>query len=181
MMQELLLWVHLNDLKVVAAQNVSNILIFLYVISYIFNKKAVFVMAFLLVEFYGNVSVFSVLSNVQYYIGYVFLYALSYWVVFKRYHMVKPLLGYGIMVLFQLGMALDAALYPDNETVISESYVYIVVAIHLYIIISSVRWQSLRLRMGDVLNSFRSIFCSSYSISFFWYTVRNLNQKTYSK
>lgn len=177
MIQEILSWVLLNDLRVVAERNVSNILIFLYAISYLTNKKAVFLVAFFMVEIYGNLSVLSVLTDIQYYLGYMFVYSFSYWVIFKRYHMVKQLIGYGIMLVFQLGMMLDASIYPEDETFIYKSYIYVVMAIHLYIIVSSTNWRVVRLFTKRGVDFFSMLFRNSYDISFFWYTMQNIYKK----
>jgi len=64
---EVLLWVQESARKVVVEQTASNLLVGLYAIAYIINKKAAFLVAFLVVEFYGYSSMFDVLTAPQYY------------------------------------------------------------------------------------------------------------------
>lgn len=164
-------WAQANDLKVAAAQNASNLLLVLYVISYIFNRKAAFLVAFLLVEFYGNVNAFSGLTDFEYYLGYAFIYSMFYWVVLKQYHMVKTSLGYGILTLFELVISLDALYLPATETYIHSHYASIIVLIHVYIIITTINWRALRSRMGTSFNALGCWVGANYNLSFFWYTL----------
>ena len=164
-------WVQVNDLKVVAAQSASNLLLALYVISYISNRKAAFLVAFLLVEFYGNLNAFSGLSSFGYYLGYALIYSMFYWFVLKQYHIVKSSLGYGILTLFETVMSLDALYFPNVETYIYTHYASIVVLVHLYIIASTINWRALRTRMGASFNAVGSWMGANYNLSFFWYTL----------
>lgn len=169
----LLEWVQLNEKKAVLeiVQSASNLLFSLYVISYIFNKKAAFLVAFLLVEIYGNSSISSGLTKPEYYRGYAFLYMVTYWVVFYKYHMVKSLVGYVILVLFELAMSVDAIYFPDDETYIDTNYTSIIVLIHLYIVATLIDWRLLRAFLGEGLGVMGSWLRINYNLSFIWYTV----------
>lgn len=169
----LLEWVQVNAKNLEAAQSVSNILIVLYAISYIFNRKATFLVAFLLVETYGNASLFSALTDFYYYLGYAFIYSLVYWFVLKKYQMVKTMLGYGILVLFQGAMSLDALYFPLDETYIYTHYASFIVLIHLYIIATLINWRLLRARMGESIDALGCWVGNNYNLSFIWYTLRN--------
>ena len=166
---EVLKWVQLNDLKVVVEQNVSNILIALYVLSYISNRKPTFLVGFLLVELYGHLSIVSSLTNPQYYLGYAFVYTVTYWYIFKQYKMINALVGYVTLIILELIMSLDAILYAETETVIYNSYTYIIVFVHLYIILSLFKWRRIGRNMGLFARSLLCTFCPSYNYSLFWY------------
>ena len=152
------------------SQSASNLLLALYCLVFVFNRKAAFLVAFLLAEIYGNCNLFSSLTNPQYYLGYVFIYTMTYWYVFKRYQVVKALLGYVTLIIFELTMSLDAILYAETETVIYNSYTYIIVFVHLYIIISLFEWKRIKYNMGVFARSLLCTFWPSYNYSLFCYT-----------
>jgi len=167
---EVLLWVQESARKVVVEQTASNLLVGLYAIAYIINKKATFLVAFLLVEFYGYSSMFDVLTNPQYYLGYMVIYTLTYWYVFKCYGVNKTLLGYVTLIVFELTMAMDAVFYAKTETILYNSYTYIIVFVHLYIIISLFEWKRIKHNMGVFARGLLCTIWPSYNYSLFCYT-----------
>ena len=177
-MNEILSWVHLSDLRVEAAQNASNLLLCLYVISYILTKRAAILVAFLLVELYGNLGIFSGLTDVQYYLGYSVIYSGVYWVLFNNHYRLKTLSGYVILILFEIVMAIDVKAYPDVETYVSTNYEIIIVFVHLYIIATRIRWNPLRTCLGASIDALGRIMANNYNIAFLWYNTRKTHKTT---
>ena len=175
---EAISWVLPSAKKGVAAQNVSNLLLVLYAISCIRIKDATFLVAFLLVEFYGNLYVTDNLTDFQYYLGYAFIYS----VVLRRLFLVrcklKTMVGYGILILFELIMCLDAIFFPEIETYAYTNYAGIIAFVHLYIITSFVDWQKLRASLGASINALGAVLGINYNLSFIWYTTKKASQAT---
>ena len=91
----------------VTAANVSNLLLVLYVISYIVTRKAAFIVAFLFVETIGMIDPFEhyfiapTAINVTYeyyYFIYAGLYSICYLYFFFIYQSLKTCLGYFILM-----------------------------------------------------------------------------------
>lgn len=175
---EALSWVLLSVKKGVAAQIASNFLLVLYVISYLRIKNAAFLVAFLLIELYGNLYITDNLSAEAYYLGYAFIYSLIYWYAFHENYKLKIVAGYGILILFEFIMCLDAIYYPNTETYIYTGYANIIVFIHLYIITQTINWRKLRASMGASINALGRVLGVNYNLSFFWYNIENTSKAT---
>ena len=176
-MLELLQWVHLSGKKVEIARNASDILIALYFLSYLINKKSFYTGAFLLIEFLGTSALMDWSSNAFFYLMYANLYCLCYYYQLKKGKNIKILFAYGIMVLFQTAMVLDAYIYKDIITHIYKAYEFVVVGIHLYIITVLIEPRKLIKTLGDSLNSLSDFLGIGYNLSF-CYTVDIIrNQK----
>jgi|GEM_PF-6880625 len=175
---EALSWVLLSVKKGVAAQSASNILLALYVMSYIKIKSATYLVAFLCVEVYGNIYLSDYLTTFQYYLGYAFIYSIIYLYVFHNKGQLKILAAYVILILFELIMCLDAIYYPDTETYIYTIYANIVVFIHLYIIAQTINRRKLRASVGASLNALGRVLGVNYNLSFFWYNIKNTSKAT---
>lgn len=169
-MYEVLSWVQQNAEKAVAEQNLSNFLVVLYAIAYGINKKAAFLVAFLLIELYGYSSIGDALTAPQFYLGYAVIYTATYWFVFKCYGVNKTLLGYVTLIIFELTMATDAVFYAKVKTIMYDSYPYVIVLVHLYIIISLFEWKRIKHDMGVFARSLLCIIWPSYNYSLFCYT-----------
>lgn len=170
---EVLSWVQLSARKIEVAASLSNFLILLYVISYFFNRKAVYLMAFLFVEVLAYSSIFDGLSDVLYYLAYSAMYSICYWLAFCSGAKVKTIVGYVILVLFQLLMAYDAYTYPRTETFIYSGYETVILAVHVYIISTLHDWRFVGRIVGNFRDYMHNIFSVNYNFSFFWYNVRN--------
>lgn len=170
---EVLSWVQLSARKIEVAASLSNFLILLYGISYFFNRKAVYLMAFLFVEVLAYSSIFDGLSDVLYYLAYSAMYSICYWLAFCSGAKVKTIVGYVILVLFQLSMACDAYIYPNVETDLYNNYEAVILAVHVYIISTLHDWRLVGRLMGDIRNYMHNFFSVNYNFSFFWYNVRN--------
>lgn len=173
-------WVLAKNLKVVEAQSVSNILISLYFLSFLFNRKAVFIMAFLLVELVGLLSPVDYITGCgmdcdsyeYYYLMYAILYALCYWVIFKKTKSIKICSGYVILILFELHMSYNEWIRPQIETIAYTYYEYIVMVIHIYIISTITKCRKVNVFSRNLIASIRSKLSYGYSVSFFCYTIQ---------
>jgi hypothetical protein len=176
-MLELLQWVHLSGRKVEIARNISDILIALYFVSYLINKKAFYIGAFLFIEFMGSSALVDWSSNVFFYLMYASLYSLCYHYQLEKGKNIKILFAYGIMVLFQTAMVLDAYIYKDTITHIYQAYEFVVVGIHIYIIIALIKPRKLIKTLGNSANWLSNFLGIGYSLSF-CYNVNIIRKKT---
>ena len=168
------------NLKVLVAENVSNILIVLYAISYMLNRKAVFITAFLLIEILGLLSPVDYITGCStdcvtywpYYFMCAIGYSFCYWIIFNQTRSLKKCSGYVMLVLFELTITYNEWARPTVETFLYSYYEYIIMVIHIYIIITIIEWRRTVDAANDIFNSIRSIFSTSYSLSFFWYNIR---------
>ena len=165
-------WVHLSaKSQLVVAQNASNLLLCLYVISYILTKRAAILAVFLLVEVYGNLSLVGGLTDAQYYVGYAVLYCFGYWVVFYGKYQLSTLYGYGTMILFQLWMTLDAIFNPAVEAFVYTHYIYFVVFVHIYIMLTLCKWSLIGRSMGVIARDWSCIGGINDTRAFIQYNI----------
>lgn len=181
-MIELLEWVQANELKTVitTSSTLSNLLLLLYCLTYIKSTKGFYIGAFLFVEFLGSSFTLKSYSNIIFYLVYATAYAISYWHEVKIGKNIKIMLAYGIMVLFQSAMVIDAYFYPKVITSIYKAYEYIVVAIHLYIVVVLIKPRPLFKALGDSINRLFGLLGVGYNLSFCYtvYILRNQTEKT---
>jgi hypothetical protein len=176
-MLELLQCLHLSAKKVEVARSISDILIILYSLSYLINKKGFYIAAFLVIEFIGSSFLLESYSNLIFYVFISSSFALCYWYEVVIGKNIKIVLAYGIMVLFQLMMVLDAYFYKDIITRIYQAYEFVIVGVHLYIIIVLIEPRKLIKTLGDSINSLSDFLGIGYNLSF-CYTVNIIrNQK----
>lgn len=152
---EVLSWVQASATKIttieaVAVKNASNILLFACCLTSLIIKRPLYLVAFLLVETYGYSSFSDLLSNYQYYLGYAFLYSVIARVAYNEKAPLKVVSLYVTIILFEIGMALDAVFYPQVETVIHQSYTYFVLLIHILICCSLLGGSHTRQGMGFI-------------------------------
>ncbi len=176
-----------KNLKItgITAENVSNTLIFLYVISYMFNRKAVFLIAFLFVETVALLSPvdyvvgcsMSCKSYEHYYLMCAFLYVLCYWACLRQTKEIKVLSGYVILISFELTMSYYEWTQPKIETIIYQYYEYIIMVVHIYIISTIINKRSLDRICSAISGCFRHKCSDSYYMPFFWYTLQQRNIK----
>lgn len=175
-MLELLQCLQLSGKRVVEAQNLSNLVFVLYLIPLIMNRKCAYIGAFLLCEFIGYSSVLDNQDDFVFYVSFSALFSIFYWSEVFFGKNIKIALAYGIMVLFQVTMVLDAIFYPEIETSIYAAYEYIVVAIHIYIIIVLTDFKKLRAALGDCINGISDFLGVGYNLSF-CYTCHTILNK----
>ena len=169
--QELLSWVQLKNLEQLQSQKLSNLLLFLYFVLRKNSKGPALLLVFLFVEIYGSLLFTVNMTQAQYYLGYSFIYSLAYWYTKQNNYNQNTYIGYGLMVVFQAGMAIDSIYNSEIETFIYTSYIYFVVSIHVYIMLSLVEWARIRSSMGDCIRACWRIYSSSDAVKFIWYTA----------
>jgi hypothetical protein len=174
-MIELLQWVQANDQKMVTSQSLSNLLLLLYCFTYIKSRKGFYIGAFLFIEFMGSSFLLATYSNIIFYLVYAAAYATCYWYEVKIGEDIKIVLAYGIMVLFQSMMVMDAYFYPDVITSIYKAYEFVIVGIHLYIITVIIKPRKLIKSLVDSFNSLSDFLGVGYNLSFCYtvYIIRN--------
>ena len=179
-MIELLQCLQASDQKMVTSQSLSNLLLLLYCLTYIKNRKGFYIGAFLFIEFMGSSFLLATYSNIIFYLAYAAAYATCYWYEVKISKNIKIILAYGIMVLFQSMMVMDAYFYPDVITSIYKAYEFVIVAIHFYIIIVLVEPRSFIKALGDSFVRFACLVGVGYNLSFCYtvYIIRKQKQKT---
>jgi hypothetical protein len=161
----------LQSVNVVAAQSLSNLLILLYAITYILTKKGCYFAVFLFDESITNLSIVDNLSEPNYYLMVSFIYCLLYWNIERKNTRLKTIVACGIIVLFNAGMGLDAAVNSEVETIIYQAYIYVVVLLHLYLISTLFRWEFI----GKSMERSARAFCYSIGVgdafTFIWYNL----------
>lgn len=174
-MSELLEWVHLlSGLKasLEIAQNVSNIILALYVISYFSIKKGGLIVAFLVCELWGYGIFSDWVTNEFFYIGYAVAYCLLYFYIKERTKWnIHQLSSLALMILLEMGMALDAYFYPKVTTDFWRSYEFNVLLLHGYIIASFINWRLLRIHMGESARAVLHILGINDAARFCWYNL----------
>lgn len=165
-----------NPQQITTSVTISNLLIALYLIAYLNNKKGFYIGAFLFCEFVGASSLLSGYSSVMFYVYYVTLYVICYWIEFKVGRNVKIMFAYAIMVLFQSAMVSDAYYYPEIKTAIYKSYEYVVMGIHIYIVIVLIKPKSFLKAMGNSIDRLFNFLNIGYGLSFCYTSNIILNQ-----
>ena len=170
-----------EKIAIVTSQNLNSLLLLLYILASLSSRKYFFISVFIISEVFG---VFAIASGMHgnyefmYYLSSASMYCLFYWAANAMKCNVKILLAYGIMVLFQSVMVVDAYNFQDTETAIYNSYEYVVLVIHLYIIITLIRWGTLRRTLGGIVNSIASFLNIGYACAFCYnaYILHNKKQ-----
>lgn len=166
--QGLLLW-ELQSVNVVIAQNASNLLVILYAISYRVTNRGCFFAVFLFDEVVSNMTLVDMLEGYQYYLMISFIYCCLYWYIESKNIRLKTILACGIIVLFNVGMSVDAAFNSEIETFIYSYYLHFVVLLHLYLISTLISWTLIRKSMGKFVDACCYTFGVSDAFAFLWY------------
>lgn len=167
-MNELLQCLQLNALKVevTTSATLSNILLLLYCLTYLQNKKGFYIGAFLLIEFVGSSFLLDDFDNTLFYLFISMSFVFCYWYEALIGKNIKILFAYGIMILFQSAMAIDAYIFQDIETLIYSAYEYVVLAIHLYIIAVLIQRRALVRALGAIARSIANFLNIGYAFAF---------------
>lgn len=165
----------LNDLKRVAEQSVNSLL-FAYFVTYLLNRKAAFIVAFLCSEFYGASAFSDHLNNVNFYMGYAAIYCLVYFYLHQKQERKRTLAAVVLIILLDVGSALDAYAYPETETYFYQAYAYFYVFVHAVLLVSLINWRILSNSVGCFFNAFIGNFGISYRMSFFCYNLFTFNK-----
>jgi hypothetical protein len=161
----------------VEVASASNILIIIYAIAYFIKKEGCYVVAFLFDETLTNLSCMDVLTDPQYYLMSAIIYCGLYWYIEKNIENksigLKTILACGIIVLFNAGMSIDAAINPTTETFMYSHYICFVVLLHLYLISTLIRWTLIGKSMERFVNACCNTFGISDAFAFLWYNTIN--------
>ena len=175
-------WVELHSVlsvRLEIVQNVSNIIFALYVISYFNIKKGGLIVAFLVCELWGYGIFSDWVTNEFFYIGYAVAYCLLYFYIKERTEWnIHQLSSLVLMILLEMGMALDAYFYPKVTTDFWRSYEFNVLLLHCYIIASFVDWRLLRIQVGKSASAIMHILGVNDAARFCCY---NIKKQTTSK
>lgn len=149
------------------------LLLGLYFIHYKITKKAVFIAAFLFSWTFSESTIPQYLDPVLFYLFYAAIYCLVYFILLiKEENLLTKSIVMTDIVVLCIGSAMDAAIYPNDETVFYDAYPLLYVFIHICIIISSVNWKLLRRDLGEAIDIISTFFDHVYHHSFFWYNLR---------
>lgn len=162
---------NLNQQNAELANQVSNFLLFSYLIAYFFNRKGCYIAAFFVVEI---ISVFDFYSNPNgylLYVAYCFYYFFIYWYGVKNFFRLKTIFWYAMLMLFQFCMAIDAYYYSEVNTPLWAYYEYFIMVFHLCVISSLCKWKDIRGNLELFITSFVRSFSGSYNFTFIWYTI----------
>lgn len=192
MIEEFLTWVQLVNLTAAevmirTAKNQSNLVLVLYLVT--MRKSYLFGMAFLLAEIHGMTDFFFLLDipelktheNLPIYLMLYNCATLLTWLVVAGLHIYKTnnkntLIACVIMILFLLAMATDSYINAYTETFIWRNYANIIVCIHVCIIVSLYWHRFIFAGLVDKLGDLYGIFRHNVAYSYFWYTVKKINQ-----
>ena len=124
-MMELLQWLDQLSVKnLVMAPKSADLLLIAYFLVYLFNRKSCFIVAFLLTEFYGNSFISDGLNDVNFYLCYSLFYIVLYFKVIKEKETIQTITAVVLIIILDAGSALDAWIYPKDETIFYQAYQY---------------------------------------------------------
>lgn len=159
------------------AKSVSDIILILYVIAYMINKKGCFIVAFLLCEIAGVTYNLQTVDGYKLFLVYTSIYSILTLYVYKTSGNSKTFLYCAIMTLFDGALTVDSIYYCEVETFLYIVYVPVVLLIHVLIIFSLFKWRYDWRGLADTVRAFVSQFSISYNAMYFWYTVKNTLHK----
>jgi len=174
LINEVLSWAGLESVKkqLAAGLSVSDLILTLYVISYFNIKKGGLIVAFLVCELWGYGIFSDWVTNQYFYVGYAVVYCLLYFYIKERTKWnIHQLSSLALMILLEMGMALDAYFYPKVTTDFWRSYEFNVLLLHGYIIASFINWRLLRVHMGESARAILHILGVNDAAGFCWYNL----------
>lgn len=164
---------------VATSQNQSNLVFIAYLLT--IRKSYLFGMAFLLCETVAMLPLIPTSLPTPIY-GLTFYCAiLLTWLTVAGLHIYQTnnkntLIACVIMILFLLAMATDSYINAYTETFIWRNYANIIVCIHVCIIVSLYWRRFIFAGLVDKLGDLYGIFRHNVAYSYFWYTVKKINQ-----
>lgn len=184
MIEDFLTWLQLlsqavQQSQAVTNQNQSNLVFIAYLLT--IRKSYLFGMAFLLCEISSFIDLIPVSLPTPIY-GLTFYCAtLLTWLIVAGLHIYQTnnkntLIACVIMILFILAMATDSYINAYTETFIWRNYANIIVCIHVCIIVSLYWHRFIFAGLVDKLGDLYGIFRYNVAYSYFWYTVKKINQ-----
>ena len=170
---EIALWVaqlnqNANEL-LIRSPSISDLIVVMYSIAFLVNKKGRFIAAFLLCEVFGNTYTYSKVGGYDLFLGYALIYCLLYWLLHIDKAELKTRCACGIMVIFEARMCIDAFYSSEIETYIYTNYEYIVLFIHLYIIATLFPWTRIKSSLVDYCRAVYAMLRYSDGVAYFCY------------
>lgn len=175
LINEVIAWVGLTSaIKIpTTLMSVSDLILTLYVISYFNIKKGSLIVAFLVCELWGYGVFSDWVTNEYFYAGYAVSYCLLYFYIKNSTKWnVTQLSSIVLMILLEIGMALDAHFYPETTTDFWQSYEVNVLLLHMYIIIAFVDWRLLRTYLGESARALMHVLGINDAARFCWYNIK---------
>ena len=184
MIEDFLTWLqltshHAAQIKPLTTKSLSNVVFIAYLLT--IRKSYLFGMAFLLCEIVSKVNLIPYNLSLPIY-GLTFYCAtLLTWLIVAGLHIYQTdnkntLIACVIMILFLLAMATDSYIIAYTETFIWRNYANIIVCIHVCIIVSLYWRRFIFTGLVDKLGDLYGIFRHNVAYSYFWYTVKKINQ-----
>lgn len=178
MIEELLLWVaQLNLERAVTAKNVSNLILLMYCVQYLSNKRAHYLCAFLLCEVGALTGFTDPAYPVEFFAFYTMVYCYLFVICLASKDTLKIIICCVIMILFQTVMIKDAILYPNTNTFVYDNYASIVLFIHGLIFLCGTNFKSSVAFIHNITVRVRN----SYIFEFILYNLRYSLSRSYRK
>lgn len=162
--------------QAVPSHHSSLLLLVCYVILSLILKRHSFLIAFVVCEIYGSLTIVNYLTDLNFYLGYSSIYCVLYLYCSITKEKIRVRLAVFTMVIFEFMAGMDAVIYSETQTVISFNYVGFIIAIHFYIIATLVNWRLLSIRLGQGVNAVFNCFRINDSSAFVGYNI-NRNSK----
>jgi len=152
-------------------QKVSSIILLAYIVGYVSSGKGAFISAFIFSEILCTSSMLDSFTNVNYYLVFVAVYCGVYNIANKE-RVATRLAIYSAAAL-STGMAIDAKLYPQSETLLYQNYELLFMVVHVLIILTTSRFRLQRVPLSRFIRVVSRCLATSYNASYIWYTVKN--------
>jgi len=160
-------------------------LLAIYMVAFLINGRSIhYFLAFIASEFIGRFSLFSWAITYEWgvfmHLIWSIIYALCFmffWLSLSEVNKKNKLtmLLTVVMILFQFVMALDCKWSEGNATFLYNSYKYLIIIIHCYIVSTFIKWGNIIAFMDEHVIGIRGIFGGNGYFMFYWYNKKNDN------
>lgn len=139
----------------------------LYLLHAVITKRAAFLVAFLSIEVFGISAIAEHIQAPMFYLFYAAIHGLLYFACFYNKDKLTTLLAIVLLIAWQIGNSIDAALYPYTQTIVNDVYPFLYVLLHIFLISTTIKLRKLRRAMAGLFNAvahklrviyFRSLF-----------------------
>ena len=158
--------------SVLETRKLSSFVLLVYALSYHFKKEGCYFAAFSFDEMISNAAFMDPLSEFQYYLLISCIYCILYWYIEKRNPKLITIMACGLIVLFNVWMAIDAVINIEVETAIYKAHTYIAVSLYLLLIITLLPWSRIRRAMGDYCGVILDKLRYSDAVTYIWYNCK---------
>lgn len=167
--------------NVAATKSSSTILLTLYSLAYYFNKGGCYFAAFSFDEVISHASFIDPLSEFQYYLLISCIYCILYRHIEKRSAKLNTIMACSLIVLFNVWMAIDAAINIEIETAVYKAHTYIAVSLYLLLIITLLPWSRIGRSVGNYFRFMLGKFRYSDAVAYVWYNCEIHTKQTAKK